>query len=45
MASYGHYTWIYETLLDDPRIREVNLRHGFDVAAADALSPTVNPAP
>lgn len=36
LASQTHYEWIYETLLNDPRVREVNLRHGFDVAKADA---------
>ncbi|MEM7414973.1 MAG: hypothetical protein AAF389_05705 [Gemmatimonadota bacterium] len=29
MASITHYEWIYERVLTDPRIREVNERHGF----------------
>jgi hypothetical protein len=36
LASQNHYEWIYDTLLDDARVREVNRRHGFDVAEADA---------
>jgi hypothetical protein len=24
-----HYTWIYDRVLSDPRVREVNARHGF----------------
>lgn len=28
-----HYEWIYERILSDPRVREIALRHGFDVAA------------
>lgn len=32
LARVTHYEWIYERVLDDPRIREVSLRHGFDVA-------------
>lgn len=27
-----HYQWIYEKVLSDPRIREVALRHGFNVS-------------
>lgn len=27
-----HYEWIYARVLTDPRVREVALRHGFDVA-------------
>lgn len=29
LAGYDHYEWIYERVLTDPRIREVNERHGF----------------
>lgn len=29
LAGIGHYRWIYERVLTDPRIREVNERHGF----------------
>ncbi len=39
LASNRHYTWIYATVLDDARVREVNLRHGFDAQLADALTP------
>jgi hypothetical protein len=38
MRSYRHYTWIYDRVLNDPRIREINLRHGFDVGRADATA-------
>ena len=34
MASWTHYEWIYDTVLTDPRVREVVTRHGF---ALDAL--------
>lgn len=36
LSASGHYTWIYETVLNDPRIREIVLRHGFDAATVDA---------
>lgn len=29
LATITHYEWIYEQVLTDPRIREVNERHGF----------------
>jgi len=29
MAQNRPYPWIYSRLLDDPRIREVNERHGM----------------
>lgn len=29
MASITHYEWIYERILTDPRIREINARRGF----------------
>ena len=29
MASITHYEWIYETVLTDPRVRDVVVRHGF----------------
>lgn len=32
LAAYAHYEWIYEKVLNDPRIREIALRHGFDVS-------------
>lgn len=32
LAGITHYEWIYEKVLNDPRIREVALRHGFDVS-------------
>lgn len=31
LGRITHYEWIYERVLDDPRVREVSLRHGFDV--------------
>lgn len=33
LARITHYEWIYERVLDDPRVRQVSLRHGFDVRA------------
>lgn len=32
LAQMTHYEWIYEKVLNDPRIREVALRHGFNVS-------------
>lgn len=32
LNRFSHYEWIYEQVLTDPRIREVALRHGFDVS-------------
>jgi hypothetical protein len=32
LAAFTHYEWIYDKVLNDPRIRAVTLRHGFDVA-------------
>lgn len=32
LAQATHYEWIYDVVLKDPRIREVALRHGFDVS-------------
>ncbi len=29
LASITHYEWIYERVLHDPRVREINERHGF----------------
>jgi len=29
MASITHYEWIYDKVLNDPRVREVVVRHGF----------------
>jgi hypothetical protein len=29
LAAMTHYEWIYEKVLSDPRVREVNERHGF----------------
>lgn len=32
LARITHYEWIYDRVLDDPRVREVSLRNGFDVS-------------
>jgi hypothetical protein len=32
LARIGYYKWIYEKVLNDPRVRAVALRHGFDVS-------------
>jgi len=32
LESFTHYDWIYDKVLNDPRVREVALRHGFDVS-------------
>jgi hypothetical protein len=32
LSGIGYYKWIYEKVLNDPRVREVVLRHGFDVS-------------
>lgn len=29
LAAITHYEWIYERVLGDPRIRQINERHGF----------------
>ena len=31
LGTTRHYRWIYKTVLEDPRVREVNRRHGFVV--------------
>jgi hypothetical protein len=31
LAEFSHYSWIYDRVLNDPNVREVALRHGFDV--------------
>lgn len=31
LGAITHYEWIYERVLGDPRIREVNRRHGFTI--------------
>ena len=31
LASWDHYEWIYDKVLNDARIREVNRRHGWAV--------------
>ena len=33
LAANRHYTWIYERVLNDPRVREVATRHGFVLTA------------
>lgn len=33
LAETTHYEWIYDKVLNDPRIREVALQYGFDVSA------------
>ena len=32
LASFSHYSWIYDRVLTDSRVREVALRHGFNVS-------------
>lgn len=32
LAQMTNYEWIYDKVLNDPRIREVTLSHGFDVS-------------
>jgi hypothetical protein len=32
LAGINYYQWIYEKVLNDPQVREVALRHGFDVS-------------
>jgi len=32
LAAIGYYKWIYDKVLNDPRIREIALRHGFNVS-------------
>ncbi len=31
LGRITHYEWIYDKVLNDPRVREVSLRNGFDV--------------
>lgn len=31
LANNRHYTWIYDKVLNDPAVREINTRHGFTV--------------
>jgi hypothetical protein len=32
LAAITHYQWIYDKVLSDPRVRDVALRHGFNVS-------------
>lgn len=32
LAAFTHYEWIYDKVLNDPRVRAVTLRYGFDVS-------------
>ena len=32
LAAWTHYQWIYDKVLSDPRVREVALRHGFNLS-------------
>jgi hypothetical protein len=32
LAQITHYAWIYDKVLNDPRVREVTLAHGFGVS-------------
>lgn len=32
LSRFPHYAWIYEKVLNDSRVRQVALRHGFDVS-------------
>jgi hypothetical protein len=32
LRKFSHYGWIYEQVLTDTRVREVAIRHGFDVS-------------
>lgn len=32
LAQITHYEWIYDKVLNDPRVREVTLSHGFNVS-------------
>lgn len=31
LSEITHYEWIYERVLTDSRVREINVRHGFDL--------------
>ena len=33
LAAQTHYEWIYDKVLNDPRVRVIVLKHGFDVSA------------
>ncbi len=32
LAATNHYQWIYDKVLNDPKVRKVAVRHGFDVS-------------
>lgn len=32
LAGITHYEWIYKRVLNDARVREVSLRHGFEIS-------------
>lgn len=36
LAGFTHYEWIYEQVLSDSRVRDVVLRHGFDISGGVA---------
>ena len=29
LAEWNHYTWIYKTVFEDKRVREINVKNGF----------------
>ena len=37
LSAFTHYQWIYDKVLSDSRVRQVTLRHGFDVSAGAGL--------
>jgi hypothetical protein len=36
LSANRHYTWIYERVLNDPRVREIATAHGFLITGADS---------
>lgn len=32
LGAITHYEWVYDKVLNDPRVHEIALRHGFDVS-------------
>lgn len=36
LLANRHYTWIYERVLNDPRVREIATAHGFLITGADS---------
>jgi hypothetical protein len=42
LSRITHYQWIYDKVLNDPRVRQVSLRNGFNVSESASSPPRSN---